>query len=79
MKGIVLSGTGGVWRVHLSDDAREVDASLRGRLKKSEEIKLAVGDEVRLEPGSHDDWSIVEILPRRSKLARRAPGRRRCG
>lgn len=74
MKGIVLSGTGGVWRVHLPDDAREVDASLRGRLKKSEEIKLAVGDEVRLEPGSHDDWSIVEILPRRSKLARRAPG-----
>jgi ribosome biogenesis GTPase len=74
VKGIVLSGTGGVWRVYLADDAREIDASLRGRLKKSEEIKLAVGDEVRLEAGAHDDWSIVEILPRRSKLARRAPG-----
>ena len=80
MNGIVLSGTGGVWRVHLIDDRREVDASLRGRLKKSREdegepgVKLAVGDQVRLEPGSHDDWSIVEILPRRSKLARRAPG-----
>jgi ribosome biogenesis GTPase / thiamine phosphate phosphatase len=74
MKGTVLSGTGGVWRVLLTDEQRGVDASLRGRLKKTEEIKLAVGDEVRLEPGIHDDWSIVEILPRRSKLARRAPG-----
>lgn len=74
MKGTVLSGTGGVWRVLLSEEHRGVDASLRGRLKQSEEIKLAVGDEVRLESGSHDDWSIVEILPRRSKLARRAPG-----
>jgi ribosome biogenesis GTPase len=77
-RGVVLSGTGGVWRVHLHDDRRVVDASLRGRLKKSREdgpgIKLAVGDAVRVEPGDHDDWAIVEILPRRSKLARRAPG-----
>src|SRR5262245_37391493 len=74
--GIVLSGTGGVWQVHLTGDRRAVDASLRGRLKKSrdeEGWKLAVGDEVRVEPGSHNDWSIVEIRPRRSKLARRAP------
>jgi ribosome biogenesis GTPase len=81
-RGVVLSGTGGVWRVHLHDDRRVVDASLRGRLKKSRDgtnedgpgIKLAVGDAVRVEPGDHDDWAIVEILPRRSKLARRAPG-----
>jgi ribosome biogenesis GTPase len=80
--GIVMSGTGGVWRVYLRDDRHAVDASLRGRLKKSREdpgddapgLKLAVGDEVRVEPGSHGDWSIVDILPRRSKLARRAPG-----
>jgi ribosome biogenesis GTPase len=80
--GVVLSGTGGVWRVHLEGDGRVVDASLRGRLKKSREqpgedasgLKLAVGDAVRVEPGAHDDWSIVEILERRSKLARRAPG-----
>jgi ribosome biogenesis GTPase len=87
LRGTVLSGTGGVWKVHL-DDARVVDASLRGRLKKSRSssrsgpepddepagLKLAVGDFVRLEPGDHGDWSIAEILPRRSKLARRAPG-----
>ena len=79
-QGIVLSGTGGVWRVHLRDERRAVDASLRGRLKKTREpaeepaLKLAVGDEVRVEPGEHNDWAIVEILPRRSKLARRSPG-----
>ena len=77
--GVVLSGTGGVWRVHLRQERRAVDASLRGRLKKTREpadepaLKLAVGDEVRVEPGDHNDWSIVEILPRRSKLARRSP------
>lgn len=78
--GVVMSGTGGVWRVHLREDRRTVDASLRGRVKKTRDggdeaaLKLAVGDEVRVEPGTHDDWSIIEILPRRSKLARRAPG-----
>lgn len=50
-------------------------ASLRGRLKQGEHEKLAVGDDVTIESGERDDaWSIVEILPRRSKLARRAPG-----
>lgn len=80
-QGVVLSGTGGVWQVHIARD-RVVDASLRGRLKKARDqsneesttLKLAVGDEVRLEQGDHDDWAIIEILPRRSKLARRAPG-----
>jgi ribosome biogenesis GTPase len=76
----VLSGTGGVWRVNIAP-GQTVEASLRGRLKKvrdAEEedapLKLAVGDRVRLEPGAHQDWSIAEILARRSKLTRRAPG-----
>ncbi len=81
-RGVVLSGTGGVWRIHLLDKRTVIDASLRGRLKKSREgvgeegtgLKLAVGDAVRVEPGEHGAWTIVEILPRRSKLARRAPG-----
>src|SRR4051812_48232456 len=80
-RGLVLGGTGGVWRVHLTGQKRIVEASLRGRLKKSRDsggdepagLKLAVGDAVRVEAGAHDDWSIAEILPRRSKLARRAP------
>ena len=92
-EGIVASGTGGVWRV-LVDDGSEVDAVLRGRLKKSdtgrradgsirrntvasaaEMVKLAVGDRVRLESDRRESgWAIAEILPRTSRLARRAPG-----
>ena len=93
MNGLVLSGTGGIWRVQ-GDDGRIVEASLRGRVKKSnsgkradgslrrdtisaaaETLKLAVGDRVILE--QDDDagaFAIGEILPRRSRLARRAPG-----
>ena len=92
-RGIVTSGTGGVWRV-LTDDGREVEAALRGRLKKSDggrradgsirrdtiasaatKLKLAVGDRVTVEQdASEQAWAISGILPRRSRLARRAPG-----
>jgi ribosome biogenesis GTPase len=92
-RGVVLSGTGGVWQVR-ADDGEVLAASLRGRLKKTDEgrradgslrrdpvaaaeraVKLAVGDEVVLEPGTRGDaWAIAEILPRRSRLARRNPG-----
>lgn len=92
-QGVVLEGTGGVWRVRTADGTvREV--SLRGRLKKSdsgrrsdgsmrrdtvragmEVVKLAVGDEVVLEADERGEaWVIAEIRPRRSRLARRAPG-----
>jgi ribosome biogenesis GTPase len=91
--GIVLSGTGGVWRVRL-DEGSVIEASLRGRVKKSnagrradgslrrdtiasaaETLKLAIGDRVVVERDAADaSWAIAEILPRRSRLARRAPG-----
>jgi ribosome biogenesis GTPase len=93
IQGVVTSGTGGVWRV-LIDDGREVEAALRGRLKKSDggrradgsirrdtiassakKLKLAVGDRVTLEQdASEQAWAIAANLPRRSRLARRAPG-----
>ncbi len=53
----------------------------RRREKRSEQVKasfqtpadlLAVGDWVRLAPGSNGSGQIVEILPRRSRLARRS-------
>ena len=93
MNGVVLSGTGGVWQVQ-RDDGAIVDASLRGRVKKSnagrradgslrrdtiaaaaDTLKLAIGDRVMLEEDdSGSAWTIGGILPRRSRLARRAPG-----
>jgi ribosome biogenesis GTPase len=91
-RGVVVGGTGGVWKVRL-ESGDTIDASLRGRLKKSnsgkradgslrrdtiaaaaETLKLAVGDDVRLDRAGPGAWAIAEILPRRSKLARRAPG-----
>jgi ribosome biogenesis GTPase len=75
-EGVVLKGTGGVW--HVRAKSGEIhEASLRGRLKqeRDDSKKLAVGDRVVLEidqRGEH--WAIAEILPRTSKLARRAPG-----
>jgi ribosome biogenesis GTPase len=91
--GVVLGGTGGVWQVR-TESGEIIDASLRGRLKKSdsgrrsdgslrrdtvaaagETLKLAVGDDVHVERVERADaWAINEILPRRSKLSRRAPG-----
>ena len=74
-KAVVMSGTGGVWRVR-ADDNEILEVPMRGRLKKIDDaMKLTVGDEVNLEPGSHEGtWVIGEILPRRSQLARRMPG-----
>jgi len=92
-RGTVLSGTGGVWRVRTAE-GEIVEASLRGRLKKSDygrreggairrdtvdaaarAVKLAVGDAVQLERDARDEsWAIAGIEPRRSRLARRAPG-----
>ena len=81
--GIVLEGTGGVWRVR-TDAGDTIEASLRGRLKKDSPAggdpapKLTVGDRVIVE---HDDharaWAIEAIEPRRSQLGRRAPGGKR--
>src|SRR5829696_990309 len=91
-QGIVLSGTGGVWRVR-RDDGSVVEASLRGRVKKAnagrradgslrrdtissaaDTLKLAIGDRVLLEADDSGATAIARILPRRSRLARRAPG-----
>jgi ribosome biogenesis GTPase / thiamine phosphate phosphatase len=74
LRGIVLRGTGGVWQVR-TETGDMVSVALRGRLKQADGEKLAVGDDVVIECGERDEtWAIAEILPRRSKLARRAPG-----
>ena len=90
LRGVVLSGTGGVWQVQV-EDGRTLHTVLRGRLKLGESttgasaraqaytprpvLKLSVGDEVLVEPDARGDtWAITEVLARRSQLARRAPG-----
>ncbi len=75
LHGVVLSGTGGIWRVRAQDGA-EHEVSLRGRLKQSERFeKLAVGDDVDLAEDTRGGaWRITSIHPRRTQLARRAPG-----
>lgn len=79
LHGVVLSGTGGVWRI-LGDDGRTYEASLRGRLKHGtgedeQVLKLAVGDRVVIAGGG--GAHVIEVIePRRSVLARREPGGR---
>ena len=77
LRGVVLSGTGGKWRVH-TENGEIVPAVLRGRLKLAgRAVKLAVGDAVMLlapRAGESDGaYTMEEILPRRSTLSRRNP------
>jgi ribosome biogenesis GTPase len=76
LRGTVLHGTGGVWHV-LGSDGNTRRASLRGRLKQGQALKLAVGDIVDIVPGLDELWTIEAIHPRSSQLARRAPGGKR--
>ena len=78
VRGTVLNGTGGIWTVRTSEK-EDVNASLRGRLKKEDAtMKLAVGDEVTIARESGDDaWAISEIHPRHGVLARKSPGKAR--
>ena len=76
---VVLWGTGGVYRV-LLDTNKQVDAALRGRLKLEERTgdRVVAGDRVFVE--LHDDdqsYAIEAVAPRKSELARSAPGRGR--
>jgi ribosome biogenesis GTPase len=74
VRGVVMNGTGGVWTVRTPNGAQH-PATLRGRLKQEGADKIAVGDDVRLEEEERGgSWVIAEIFPRRSRLARRAPG-----
>jgi ribosome biogenesis GTPase len=77
-RGIVISGTGGVWQVRTADGSQR-DAALAGRLKQEtdQHVKLSVGDHVVVEPESRGQgFRIIEIEPRGNVLARREPGGR---
>jgi ribosome biogenesis GTPase / thiamine phosphate phosphatase len=64
-------------RLKKADTGRRADGSIRRDTVDAAEqaVKLAVGDVVTLERDQRDaTWAIGEIQPRRSRLARRAPG-----
>lgn len=58
-------------------DGRILESSVHGRFKEYHEERILVGDRVPLR--NHEDGSvtIAELLPPRSVLTRRTPGRRR--
>jgi ribosome biogenesis GTPase len=67
-------------RLKKADTGRRADGSIiRDTVRAAADVmKLAVGDEVLLEADDRGEaWAIGEILPRRSRLARREPGGRR--
>ena len=73
--GVVLARSGGTYRVHTA--AAEVSAVLRGKLKHRDEDRVVAGDVVDLEVQGDGGVTIAGVHPRRSVLARRAPGKRR--
>jgi len=75
MIGRVLQGSGGTYRVRAG--SRELECSLRGRIKQGNSGSVAVGDRVHIEELDDGSCRITEILPRQGVLARRAMARRR--
>ena len=74
MTGLVLAREGGFFRVETATGEKR--AALRGRLKRSEALRVVAGDVVELEPTGDGGASITGVRPRKSLLVRRAAGER---
>ncbi len=72
-RGIVLSKTGGRYRIF--HEGESIEASLRGRLKRGARDRILVGDEVSVELHPGEAATIEEVHERRSVLKRRTPGK----
>ena len=73
--GVVISCTGGVYRVRLDDEILET--TLRGRFKQKRASRVLVGDRVVVRNHADGGATIEELLPRQSVLKRRTPGKSR--
>lgn len=73
-RGVIVRVHGGHYFV-LDEDGREVDCTMRGRMKRERlDTKIiAIGDEVLWTPAEEGTGIIEEVLPRRSVLSRQAP------
>jgi ribosome biogenesis GTPase len=67
--GVVLTRTGGTFRVHTAQG--EVIAVMRGRLKQGDDDRLVAGDVVDLAVHREGPATVDRVHPRRSMLARR--------
>lgn len=74
--GTVQESAGGVYVVELDEGGR-VEATLRGRLKRSRGNagQVVIGDRVRV-ARSGEAWTVEEVEPRRTALVRRGRGGR---
>jgi ribosome biogenesis GTPase len=74
--GTVCGTGGGLYRIRL-DGGTQVDAMLRGRLKRERRTggKVVIGDRVSVAPAG-SEWVVEDVEPRRSEIARRGPGGR---
>lgn len=74
-RGVVLGRRGSSYRVRT--DTGDVDAVLRGRVKRPDDDKIVAGDVVTLELHAQGPATIQERAPRRGVLARREVGAQR--
>jgi len=74
--GTVLRAGGGTYDVSL-DEGPTIEAVLRGRIKLEQRTgdRVVAGDRVRVRAHTDGSQTIEEVEPRRTQLARRAPGR----
>ncbi|HEX6557901.1 MAG TPA: ribosome small subunit-dependent GTPase A [Longimicrobiales bacterium] len=72
----MLWAAGGVYRV-LLDTQQQVEAAMRGRLKLEQRTgdRVVAGDRVWLDLQDDNSFTIESVEPRKSELARSAPGR----
>jgi ribosome biogenesis GTPase len=73
MTGVVHATGGGVYVVAL-EEGRQVEASLRGRLKRQVRTgdRVVVGDRVEVAEDESGGWTIEEVHPRRTQVVRRS-------
>jgi len=77
-RGVVHGSEGGIYRVVLRS-GEEVEASLRGRLKREARTgdKVVIGDSVGVLEDADGSVTIEEVHPRKTEIVRRGPGGRR--
>jgi len=77
-RGRVFGSEGGVYRI-LIESGEEVEASLRGRLKRQARTgdKVVIGDEVDVRRDADGSVTIEEVHSRRTQVVRKGPGGRK--